>query len=1092
MAKWKTRILSFVLAFGIQLGLATPSVSAAAAAPTFHENGSYQITAADVSSKVNDDNGWNKAIDGIVADQNGWQSGGYTDSADHEEWLLLDLGADREIATAVLFGRVYNGNADYFPQGFQLQSKGENEADWTTIAGQSYTDFVKQGTGPETFAFSPVTARYFRILVSKLGTSSSFTGTYASAIGECFLYPPFDAEENADGSIAIKSIAASSTNDPSMGPECAIDDDLNNRWHGQKTLANDGPEWLTIDLGAVQKVEKAILYPFIYGDGPWCFPKNFSFAVSQDGQHWLDLTQTHQTDYNPDKNPQKFDLDGVEARFIRLTITAAHNVDMVNLAEVKIFAAEEIPPAPAYHENGAYVVKSADASTSVNDANGPDKAIDNSTVPENGWHSSAYADSSNHAEWISFDLGASVPVTLIELHPRVYLDAPGYFPRSFTLQYMDEMNTWQDIPGQSYNDYDKQGTEPASFQLEEPVTSQHFRIYVTQLGSDIHFEDSYVAAIGECYFYHRRTADKNEDGSYKVTAADASSAVNGDNQADKAIDGLIVPENGWHSNTHANPNQEEWLSFDLGAPAPVSAIVLYGRTYNGKTGYFPCAFSLEMSENGEEWVTIPDQQYSGIKKTNLDPEAYVFEPVSARYFRIKISELGRSQGFDSYAAAIGECKLYEAFMSDKSVLDALWTESLALHEDAYTVETWSAFALAMAEADRILHADDTATQAEVNAARADLEAARNLLMLRPIPVDRSRLETLVHDCREMKETDYYPDGWKAFSSAREEAENLLVDDAATQETIDAQYDILLAAKNTLVLKPVVPIDKTALWSLLCIAEGLENIGYTETSWAAFQSALTAAQTAYRNNATVQPDIDSTLDTLQLAIDRLTLPEVPPPPVDKSALSALVDSLKELQADHYTEESWEGYSTVYAQAKAYLTDAEASQPQIDSITQLLTLYRAALVERTQPPALLHGWILTSGSFYLYQNGTKLTGWQEIDHCRYYLGQDGALRTGWFQDNGKWYFSDRSGRMTTGWKKLGSWFYFGQDGAMRTGWQKVSGKWYLLDGNGVMKTGWQKVGNKWYFMEGSGKMVGSTSKVLGGKTYRFAASGVCLNP
>ena len=182
----------------------------------------------------------------------------------------------------------------------------------------------------------------------------------------------------------------------------------------------------------------------------------------------------------------------------------------------------------------------------------------------------------------------------------------------------------------------------------------------------------------------------------------------------------------------------------------------------------------------------------------------------------------------------------------------------------------------------------------------------------------------------------------------------------------------------------------------------------------------------------------------------------------------------------------------------------------------------------------GWFFVHDRWYYADASGKMqTGWQLVGNKWYYLGADGGMRTGWYQVNKRWYFSESSGAMRTGWQQIGGkwyllassgemktawqfvgnkWYYFGADGgmrtgwyqvnnwwyfsessgAMRTGWQRIGGKWYLLASSGEMKTGWQKVRTQWYFLESSGHMLESTSRWIGGKLYRFSASGVCLNP
>lgn len=84
----------------------------------------------------------------------------------------------------------------------------------------------------------------------------------------------------------------------------------------------------------------------------------------------------------------------------------------------------------------------------------------------------------------------------------------------------------------------------------------------------------------------------------------------------------------------------------------------------------------------------------------------------------------------------------------------------------------------------------------------------------------------------------------------------------------------------------------------------------------------------------------------------------------------------------------------------------------------------------------GWIYTpSGWYYLDpQDGTMLTGWQEIDGKRFYLGSahngiEGQMQSGWFQtDDGSWYFLNTA--------------HDGTFGSALTGWQWIDGHCYYL--------------------------------------------------
>ena len=132
---------------------------------------------------------------------------------------------------------------------------------------------------------------------------------------------------------------------------------------------------------------------------------------------------------------------------------------------------------------------------------------------------------------------------------------------------------------------------------------------------------------------------------------------------------------------------------------------------------------------------------------------------------------------------------------------------------------------------------------------------------------------------------------------------------------------------------------------------------------------------------------------------------------------------------------------------------------------------------------------------YKNGVRINniGWDNKNGHWYYYDQSGNMKTGWLKVSGKWYYLDSSGIMITGWRSIsGIWYYFESSGAMVTGWKKISNIWYYFDNSGAMKNGWQKINNIWYYFESSGAMLANTSKTIKGKTYRFDASGKCLNP
>lgn len=140
----------------------------------------------------------------------------------------------------------------------------------------------------------------------------------------------------------------------------------------------------------------------------------------------------------------------------------------------------------------------------------------------------------------------------------------------------------------------------------------------------------------------------------------------------------------------------------------------------------------------------------------------------------------------------------------------------------------------------------------------------------------------------------------------------------------------------------------------------------------------------------------------------------------------------------------------------------------------------------------GWQQVKSSwYYLNEKGIMQSGWQKIDGSWYYFGgaEDGARKSGWQKTGGKWYYLDKYGVMQTGWQQIrGSWYYLNGSGAMQTGWIKLGGSWYYLDGSGAMKFGWQKLGGVWYYLGGRSDGAMKTGwQQIDKKWYYFYQSG-----
>ncbi|MBR2405939.1 MAG: N-acetylmuramoyl-L-alanine amidase family protein [Clostridia bacterium] len=137
--------------------------------------------------------------------------------------------------------------------------------------------------------------------------------------------------------------------------------------------------------------------------------------------------------------------------------------------------------------------------------------------------------------------------------------------------------------------------------------------------------------------------------------------------------------------------------------------------------------------------------------------------------------------------------------------------------------------------------------------------------------------------------------------------------------------------------------------------------------------------------------------------------------------------------------------------------------------------------------------SKGWCYLDAQGRMATNkWIRDSQGWCFVGANGYCVTNcWKQDSHGWVYLNAAGRMATNcWVQdsLG-WCYVGANGyAVTNCWKRDSVGWCYLNANGSMtKSQWLYDSGQWYYLDANGYMVTGT-RVIGGKTYRFNASGV----
>lgn len=118
----------------------------------------------------------------------------------HEEWAVIDLGAPSQISRVDLVPRSdspYEGL--FYPIDFQIQVSEDNEQ-WTTVS-TIQNESLPTDCLPRTYTFDQVTARYVRVLATKLNIHPGIDPNYRFQLSEIEVYGPQAAASDADKTI---------------------------------------------------------------------------------------------------------------------------------------------------------------------------------------------------------------------------------------------------------------------------------------------------------------------------------------------------------------------------------------------------------------------------------------------------------------------------------------------------------------------------------------------------------------------------------------------------------------------------------------------------------------------------------------------------------------------------------------------------------------------------------------------------------------------------------------------------------------------------------------------------------------------------
>ena len=259
------------------------------------------------------------------------------------------------------------------------------------------------------------------------------------------------------------------------------------------------------------------------------------------------------------------------------------------------------------------------------------------------------------------------------------------------------------------------------------------------------------------------------------------------------------------------------------------------------------------------------------------PAENAMDNAAAAQKEIEAAQAALSEKYEAYKESEGEPEPPETL--DTDLLE--YTIGLASSADLTDVvpAVVERFNAAFASAQEILEkakaGDPSVTQEMIDESWRELISVMQYLSFRQ--GDKSDLEKVVSMAEELDLDKYLDEGKDAFEAALANAQAVLADENAMQDSVDPAWRELLKAMSELRLKP----DKSALEELIAQAQGLNEADYEETSFRAMLSVLAEVQTVYDDSSAAQDEIDAAAEKLQAALDGLTAKADAPADTDGS-------------------------------------------------------------------------------------------------------------------------------------------------------------------------------------------------------------------
>lgn len=270
---------------------------------------------------------------------------------------------------------------------------------------------------------------------------------------------------------------------------------------------------------------------------------------------------------------------------------------------------------------------------------------------------------------------------------------------------------------------------------------------------------------------------------------------------------------------------------------------------------------------------------------------------------------------------------------DKTDIKALVDEVKKLEESLYTPESYASLKEAMQQAETVIAKED-ALQEEVDMAYSKLNESKENLIKNPKVVDRTSLEDILQQAKSKDENQYTPNSYDPLKDAIEKATVIVQKEDVKQEEINQMVKNLQSVLEQLVTRA----NKEKLVDTIYAATQLSQNEYTPESYAALQNQLLASQKVLANENASQIEVDQAVTALQASLDALVKQMET---IDTNSLKNLINEIEGLSKESYTPETWDTLMKSLDNAKAVLSNPDATQEMVDQALEMLKTSQKSL-------------------------------------------------------------------------------------------------------------------------------------------------------